>query len=283
MLPMKGTRWKRVIRECAGNIHRELRITLSGMPHPDKWVFVTGCYNSGTTLLRKMLDSHPSISALPSEGQYLTDQFPSDHEIGLSRMWVKREDLYRLTENDVGPDVARIKREWGMRLDKSRSIFLDQTPANAARTRWLQKHFENSYFIGVIRNGYAVSEGITRKAKPVHPINGWTVEEAAYQWCRSNHILKEDSRYLDKYIWCRYEDLAEDPYKETQRILEFLEIPDQGEMDLNKNWSVHEREEKIINMNEESISRLTKEQILRINGIIGDVLPEFGYDVISCD
>jgi len=280
---MKGTKWNNVIRECAGNIYRELKITLSGTPQPDKWVFIAGCYNSGTTLLRKVLGSHPLISALPTEGQYLTDQFPSDHEVGLSRMWVKREDLYRLNEDDNGPDATRIKREWGMCLDKTKPIFLDQTPANAARTRWLQKNFENAYFIGVVRNGYAVAEGIMRKGKPIHSKNGWSLEDAAYQWHHSNKILREDSKHLQHFIWCKYEDFTENPDKEVKKIIEFLDITDQSVIDLNKNWSIHERDQNIRNMNSESINRLSKEQILNINGVLGEMLPDFCYDVISRD
>ena len=280
---MNGTNWNNILRECVGNVHRELKITLSGMPHPDKWVFIAGCYNSGTTLLRKVLGSHPLISALASEGQYLTDQLPSDHEIGLSRMWVKREDLYRLNEDDAGPDATRIKREWGMRMDKTRPIFLEQTPANAARTRWLQKNFENAYFIGVVRNGYAASEGIIRKAKPTHSKDGWSIEEAAYQWYRSNQILKEDSKHLKHFIWCRYEDLAEKPDKEIKRILEFLGLSGRGDVNLDKSWSVHERDQNIRNMNDESVNRLSREQIVKINGVLGEMLPEFSYDIISCD
>jgi hypothetical protein len=220
---------------------------------------------------------------LPTEGQYLTDQLPSDHELGLSRMWVQREDLYRLTEEDKGPDPDRIKREWGMRLDQSRPILLEKTPANAARTRWLQKHFENAFFIGVVRNGYAVAEGITRKAKPIHSRNGWSIEQAAYQWARSNYILKEDSTYLEHFMWIKYEDLAENPEKEIDRVLEFLGAGDKWAIDQNKSWSVHERDQKIKNMNYESINLLSKEQIAIINRISEHVLRTFGYPVIPSD
>lgn len=275
---MKGTRWPEVTRECLGNIHRELRITFSRTPRPEKWVFVAGCYNSGTTLLRSILGSHPSVSALPSEGQYLTDQFPTDHEIGLSRMWVKREDLYRLTENDTGPDANRIKKEWGIRLDKSKPVFLDQTPAHSARMRWLQSNFENSYFIGVIRNGYAAAEGIVRKAHPIHRPEGWSLKEAAHQWVRSNEIMQEDSRYLNRFILCRYEDIADNPIKEIARLLDFLEISDIG-LDLSKPWNVHERSQVIQNMNSESIARLSQHDLDSITRIIEKKMTELGYKI----
>ena len=86
-------------------------------------------------------------------------------------MLVEREDLFRLTEEDDGPDPVRVKKEWGMRLNLKKSVSLEKSPPNSAKTRWLQAHFENSRFIGIIRDGYAVSEGITRKANPKHLID----------------------------------------------------------------------------------------------------------------
>ena len=38
------------------------------------WIFITGCYNSGTTLLNQILSTHSRISGLPDEGVMLTDQ-----------------------------------------------------------------------------------------------------------------------------------------------------------------------------------------------------------------
>lgn len=37
-------------------------------------VFICGAHRSGTTLLRDMLDDHPSLSVLPSEGSFITNQ-----------------------------------------------------------------------------------------------------------------------------------------------------------------------------------------------------------------
>jgi len=195
-------------------------------------------------------------------------------------MWVKREDLYRLTESDTGPDVTRIKKEWGARLNTSKSVLLDQTPANVARMRWLQKYFENSYFVGVIRNGYAVTEGITRKARPTHKPNGWSIEDAAYQWRRSNEIMEEDSRYLDRYSLFRYEDLTKSPNKTVRKILDFLEMRSSTSIDLNRNWSIHERNQGIRNMNNESLERLSKDQVTRINKIISAKMNDLGYEVL---
>jgi hypothetical protein len=264
-----------------GNVHRELKITFTPIPQPDKWVFVVGCYNSGTTLLSEVLGTHHKISSLPTEGQYLTDQFPSDHKIGLSRMWVQREDLYRLNENDEGPDVNRLKKEWAMRFNLTKPILLEKTPANSARIRWLEKNFENAYFVGIVRNGYAASEGISRKAQPIHLKSGWSIEQAAYQWYRSNHLLLEDSKHVNNFMWMKYEDFTADPQKEINRVMDFLGLSGEGGIDLSQDWSIHERKQTIKNLNHENIDKLSDDQIESITTIAKDMLLEFGYPLMD--
>jgi len=274
---MKGTRFKPIFRECLGQINREIKIALTPVPKDKTWVFLVGCYNSGTTLLAELLGQHPEISALPTEGHFITDQFVKDYDIGLPRMWVEREDLFRLNENDDGPDACRLKKEWSMRLDLRKPVLLEKSPPNSAKTRWLQKHFENARFVGIMRNGYAVSEGITRKADPKHLINSWPIEQSAYQWKRSNQVLFDDAKHLDHFMWVTYEDLAEDTVGTLNKITKFIGIDDFAQFESDREWSIHERDEKVRNMNDESISRLTSEQIQRINDVAGDMLDAFGY------
>lgn len=262
-------------------VHRELRISLTPMVQPERWAFVVGCYNSGTELLATVLGQHPAISSLPTEGQFLTDQWPADYELGLPRMWVLREDLFRITEGDRGPDPLRLQREWLMRLDRSRSVFLEKSPPNAARTRWLQRHFKDAHFIAVVRNGYAVAEGIRRKAEPQHEKEGWTIDLCARQWNRSNEVLLEDSEHLENVIWIRYEDFAEDPAGTVNRILSFLKVRDAegSAIDMEQSWSIHERNEPIRNMNPHNIARLSGSDIGVITREARPMLEHFGYEI----
>ncbi len=274
---MKGTRFKPVLRECLGQLNREIRIALTPLPKDKTWVFLVGCYNSGTTLLAELLGQHPSISALSTEGHFITDQFVKDYDIGLPRMWVEREDLFRLTEDDHGPDPVRVKKEWAMRLDLKKPVLLEKSPPNSAKTRWLQQHFENAHFIGIMRNGYAVAEGITRKADPKHLINSWPIEKSVNQWKRSNEVLQQDAEHLKRFIWISYEDLAEDTIGTLNKITDFIGIENFEQFEAERNWSIHERDEQVRNMNAESIARLTPEQIKCITEIGGEMLDEFGY------
>ena len=58
---------------------------------PDRWVFVVGCYNSGTTLLANLLEAHPAINGLAREGVELTDALRRPELAGWPRMcWAGR-------------------------------------------------------------------------------------------------------------------------------------------------------------------------------------------------
>lgn len=278
-----GTRWTPLIREFLGRAHRELRITLTPLVRPEKWVFVVGCYNSGTELLMNLLDAHAAISSLPTEGQFLTDQLPRDYDLGVPRMWVLREDVFRLNELDDGPDVVRLKKEWLSRVDLGNRIFVEKSPPNAARTRWLQAHFENAHFIAIVRNGYAVAEGIRRKAEPHHLSGGWPIDLSARQWNRSNEILLCDAEHLDRIRWTRYEDLVESPERELGRLLEFLDLPasDVSSIDPRRPRKIHERQEPLRNLNAESIARLTPDELRVVTREAGAMLEHFEYPILT--
>ncbi len=281
---MVGTRWKPLLRNIVGEVHREIRVSLASVPKPEKWLFVVGCYNSGTTLLSEILAEHSNIASLPTEGHFLTDQLPSEYDMGISRMWMMREDLFRLNEKDEGPDVIRLKKEWGMRLkNRDKPILLEKSPQNGARMRWLQHNFDNAYFIAIIRNPYAVAEGISRKAKPESRMGKWPIETSVTQWCRSNQVVEEDSKHLRHFNWVRYEDLAADPERELKKIYDFIGVEQPTSVNLNSEWSIHERNQVIRNLNEESIARLTVHDIETINRVAGDCMQHFQYKLATRD
>jgi len=278
---MKGTRWRALVAECLGRLHREFRISITRVPEPHKWVFVVGCYQSGKTLLVELLRRHHAIGALPQEGQFLTDGFQADWEVGLPRMWARHEELFRLTEADEGPDVVRLKKEWSMRLDHRRPVLLEESPPNAARTRWLQANFENAHFIALVRSAYPVVDAIRRKTITRRQ-KSWPLELCIHQWRRSNEILLEDSKHLKHISWVRYEDLADDPMSEMERLLAFLGLDADGlDYDPTDAIEVHGESEPVRNRNREEMAGLTEEEIRAIGESAGSTLRNFGYPVLS--
>ena len=73
-----------------------------------QWVFIMGCSNSGTSLLKQLLASHPKIASLPDEGHRLTEALPRANNFGVVRVWTERLDKFRMTEETQEYDSVRL-------------------------------------------------------------------------------------------------------------------------------------------------------------------------------
>ena len=138
---------KRIFLSKHGKILRNFLVPFLSIPNCLTYVFIVGCYNSGTTLLNYILGQHEEISNLPTEGVFLTDRLSKPEDFGWPRMWWKCRDKIFLTEKENSKEVIRIKKEWGFWFDKKKAIFLEKSVANSARIRWLNKSFDHPYFI----------------------------------------------------------------------------------------------------------------------------------------
>ncbi len=240
------------------------------LPRPDKWVFLVGCYNSGTTLLHDLLATHPDIGSMPGEGQFYTNELLLPQSVGLTRLWAIDEDRFRMDESfTLRVNLEKLKRQWGARYNyPDLPVLIEKSPTNAGRTRWLQKHFENPHFIGIVRNGYAVAEGINRKV-------GYSLEKAAQQWARSNEIMLDDFQRLHHKLLIRYEDLTENLEETLQKIFEFIGLDRVPVAD--QSWQIHEQNAPIQNMNARSFERLNEDQLQAIERVAGDMLVCLNY------
>ncbi|GIK39964.1 MAG: hypothetical protein BroJett011_37970 [Chloroflexota bacterium] len=263
----------KVIKDFYNN---RLQVKLNGifgpLPKPDKWVFVVGCYNSGTTLLHNLLASCPEVGSMPNEGHVYTDQLLIPKSVGLYRLWAIKPELFYLDENSQSHiKVNKLKRQWGARYNNpNRPILLEKSPPNTARMRWLQQHFENAHFIGIVRNGYAVAAGIKQKA-------GCSIEAAARQWAHSNEIMLHDFNFLQHKLLVRYETLTESAEEVFQQMLDFIGLKGHGTRITDQVWSIHGRSHPIENMNPRSIATLSRPDCEIIQSVAGDMLNQLGY------
>lgn len=242
------------------------------VPRPQKWVFLVGCYNSGTTLLHDLLATHPLVGSMRDEGQFLTDQLIVPRDLGLRRLWALEHERFWLDERG-GADinVRRLQRQWGAEFnDPLRPVLLEKTPTNAARTRWLQANFERAYFIGIIRDGRAVAEGIRRKT-------GHGLDVAARQWSRSNEIMLQDFAHLERSLLVTYERLTAAPDEVLAEVLTFLDLPPLDNQLHEREWEIHEQQSAIRNMNERSLSTLSETDLEVIEAEAGPMLRRLGY------
>lgn len=249
-----------------------LKYLLSKEPVPEKWVFIVGCNDSGTTLLHNILAKHPFIGSMPNEGQFCTDQLITPKSLGLSRIWATQIDRFYLDENST-PDIniRKLKRQWASSYNNvHKPILIEKSPPNTARVRWLQAHFPIVYFIGIHRNGYAVAEGIRRKT-------GYPIELCIRQWKNANEVLIRDFSKINHKALISYEDLTENTEQTLNYLVNFLNIDPFDNNILNKKLIVNGKSMGIQNMNPHSIPRLSPEEITEIDKEAKELLIKFNY------
>ena len=249
---------------------------------PRKWLFVIGCYNSGTTLLSDILSEHPSISALPVEGVVLTDALPRPEKFKWNRMWSECFDEMRLLPGEGMDTVAeRIKRQWSFSFDNS-DILYEKSIANAAHIPFLDAYFRPAYFVVIVRNGYAVSEGLRRRGNPRRFGRDefgdkYPIEMCARQWAVSDRVVSRDIGSVSHALHMTYEEFCAEPDHWLLAITDFLEIESLPGGLAGRSFEVHGQRSKIRNMNAEGIAKLTADEIGKIREVAGPELDKYGY------
>lgn len=243
-----------------------------------KWIFVVGCYNSGTTLLEQMLRRHPFIAGLPDEGQFLTTALVTPRSVGVPRLWAEKEHLFRFAPLEKVKEAQQIKQDWLRLLDKPEAPFaVEKSPTNTARTLWLQAHFAEAYFINIVRNGYTVAIGIHDKVTAKFGTRPNLLSKAANQWARSLEVIQADAPYLQHFLEVRYEDLTAVPMQVTQTIFDFLGLPPLSAEQLLEKYTIHNLHSVIENQNASRLNSMCAEQKAIIEARAREFLVYYSY------
>jgi len=260
---------------------QRLAASLGGLPRVEKWVFITGCYNSGTTLLARLLERHSQVRSMPGEGVAFTDGLLRPEECGWPRLWYRCQQEMQVADNNQLELANRIKKQWGFAASGNGPVFLEKSIANATRLEFLNAYFKPAYFIHITRNGYAVAEGIRRKAHPARWKNEqfgdrYPIACCAEQWKATEELINLQRSGLEHYHALSYEDLSATPEQEIQKIFEFLELPAEAGL-IDKEVLVHGERRPVSNMNRQSIDNLSSGEIDEINQVAGDLLAHYHY------
>lgn len=251
---------------------------------PERWVFLIGCYSSGTTLLRDLLDRHPDIACLPSEGVRLTDALPRPEDFGWHRMWCRCVDAVRLDPGPVAAArAARARRHWSLAVPRGVPCVLEKSIANTARLPFLQAHFAPAYFVHLVRNGYAVAEGIRRRAEPRrygHDEFGerYPIGLCAEQWRASVDLVAADAPGTARLLEVRYEALCAAPRATLEVITAFLGLPPLPADAADGTFFVHGVRSALRDMNGGSLARLSRQDLDEIGRVAGAALDRCGYE-----
>jgi len=250
-----------------------------------KFFFIVGSYNSGTSLLNYLLGLHDEISSLATEGASLTSCLCGPESLGWNRMWHMCRDKLEIVRLDKKPSAELVKKEWGFWFDKSKRYWLEKSIINSLNIDWFEENFGHPYFIWIVRNGYAVSEGIQRRTqgKGKHPERfkeGYPIELCAQQWLVSNEVIERKLSFVQNFLKVTYEDLTENPVDTLGLILEWLPV-EKKEVHRPGKFTFQKQTRRIQNLNQNSIKRLSRAQISCINSVIGPMLIHHGYELIE--
>ena len=215
-----------------------------------KYIFIAGLHRSGTTILNEILGSSSKISkhmntgVYMDEGQHIQSVFDNGEKHGGVGKFCFDNDYHYTEDSNLITESNKIKllKEWNKYWDVNKNIFLEKSPTNLIRTRFLQKLFKNSYFIIMIRHPLAVSNASFKWNKQ-------SLEKYFDHWIKGYNIFLSDSKYLKNFILIRYEDLCENSSKEINRI----------EMLINENLDIKNDElKKLYNSNGKYFNKIDK-------------------------
>lgn len=202
--------------------------------------FVFGSGRSGTSLLTRMLDSHPAI-AVPYESHLYNRIYPlmagRDAELGPGpvrerlvreilrtahlRHWTPRPSLEAILASVRRPGfhgiVEALLESWTVARGKSR--WGEKTPHHTLWWGTINEGFPDMKVVHLVRDGRDVA--LSYRDAPFGPKH---VYQAAHQWVRYVMAAEAAGAVLGpgRFLLVRYEDVLDDPEGELRRICSFL-------------------------------------------------------------
>ncbi len=237
----------------------------------NQFLFILSPPFSGSTLLNQIICTSKNVSCNNNLGTREGQLLPNVKQIMFTKdRWSEKKNY----------NWKKIKKIWMKYWDKSKPILLEKSIQNIMYTKEIKKEFQDVFFIGIIRNPYALCEGIIRR-------NPATPEYAAKFVLNCFKQLKKIKENEKQILFLSYEDLCEKSNTAFDNIK--TKFPELNDIKTDLLFSAHNfksKKMKVLNLNNEKISRLSKNQIQIINSYFikeKETLNFFNYKIISKD
>lgn len=211
---------------------------------PAKGVFIVGCGRSGTTVLRRVLETHPKFSSGPETHIFTKINIWYERLSGKS---IKTYDLEWISENctrfNVIPgEITRIRAESSCLPEFAHRFFerfllkdaatrwIEKTPGHVKQLDYISRYFPLAKFVHIVRDPRDVVCSLRThpqwkivhgELRP-HTINR-PVRECLERWMKDVSAgLQGRSICPDRYLETRYEDILQHPKEQLERLLSFL-------------------------------------------------------------
>lgn len=252
----------------------------------EKCIFIVSPNNSGSTFLKDALATSSHTWNLAQEGQH-TFGFagPVTRATGYHLIWAAKQQWIDLFADESKYDWGKTRKAWFFQAyskTPKATLFVEKSPPSVLRVADLNNNFINAKFIFIVRNPYAVIEGICRRYKnksrreilelsAIHVINCF--------YYQKNNIQKN----TDHGVFFTYEEMCEDA-KSVQKKIQSI-IPELDDLHLQQKIPIKGMYNEVLrNMNNQQIERLTEDDIDHINQTLTQhegILKYFGYKILK--
>lgn len=258
---------------------------LEGLIHAH--LFIISPNNSGSTFLQNVFATSRQTWNLEKEGQH-TDGFAgkSPKGTGTHLIWAAKPEWIERFCNETEDTWIQSRKAWYVHAfsqNPEDKVFVTKSPPFLLNVAQLHQYFSNAKFLFMVRNPYAVVEGIYRLRSRQRPLPGVDMLDAA-----ANHVMtcfhyqrKNIETYHEHSTFFTYETMCAEPERVGQAIQAL--VPELDDVKLDQKIPVKGMyNEMLRDMNKEQIARLSVDDVNRINQIFAphqDLLDYFGYSL----
>lgn len=190
------------------------------------YIFIAGHHRSGTSLVHQIMRSHNDISGFSKsgvpqdEGQHLQTVYKAAKAYGGPGKYIFNPESY-MDENHIlaTPSMAKkIQSEWASYYDSNCDFYVEKSPPNLIRSRFLQALFPQSKFVVILRHPLVVSYATKKWTKKI------PIETLLDHTLLGYEIFMKDLVNLKSVYVLRYEDFVQNPQEEIDRIYQFIGV-----------------------------------------------------------
>ena len=190
-----------------------------------RYVFVAGLHRTGTSLLARLLETHPQIAAITDapvpekEGCFLQGAIAHTAQSGIPGRYAT-DPAQHLIENcrfDTQATRERLEADWQPWFTPGGQWRLEKSPVNLTRMRLYQQLFPLSQFIVILRHPEAMAAALAKWTDaPASELIDYALD--AYD------IALADMKYLHSSYLLRYEDLVQAPEPYLESLFAWLSL-----------------------------------------------------------
>ena len=249
-------------------------------------LFVICANNSGSTFLKEVLATCRATWNLPREGQKMLGYAGPVPGGDIALIWASTRELRDSLTDTGNYDWPRSRRAWYFQAyarDPQASVFVTKSPPHLLLVDELARHFVNPKFVFMVRNPYAVCQGICRYKRGLLPAPELAEKAARHVVaCLEQQRCNVEAHRSDGVSFT-YETMCGEPNAVARQIATL--VPELDDLELRQRVPVKgQYDEMLTDMNTRQIGRLDLLQIAAFNRVFRahrEVLDYFGYELLG--